>query len=102
VVTVSVPIKTEVSLNENISSNGLYNLDPDPGNVYNSVAISVDVHPSQSLVQNISINGSYNFTGEWTNAAITVAVTPSTVSLSQEAYDNLSVKDPNTIYLING
>lgn len=103
VVEVSVPIKTEGSLSETILSNGSYNYTPVQGSVYNSVALSVDVHPSQSLVQTISTNGSHTYTGEWTNATITVAVpTTTTVSMSQSAYDNLSVKDPDTIYLING
>lgn len=102
-ITVAVPIKTEGSLSETILSNGSYNYTPVQGSVYNSVALSVDVHPSQSLVQSISTNGSHTFTGEWTNAEITVAVpTTTTVSMSQSAYDNLSVKDPDTIYLING
>lgn len=103
VIEVSVPIKTEGSLSETILANGSYNYTPVQGSVYNSVALSVDVHPSQSLVQNISTNGSHTFSGEWTNATITVAVpTTLTVTMTQSQYDSLSVKDSNTIYLING
>lgn len=96
---ISVDVHPSQSLIETIAVNGTRTFTGE----WNGAIITTDVHPSQSLVQNISTNGVTSLSGEWTNATITVAVpTTTTVSMSQSAYDNLSVKDPNTIYLING
>ena len=56
------------------------------------------------MVKTYTENGTYNISGEWKDAAITVAVptnvNANTLRISQTEYDNLSVKDPDTIYLI--
>ena len=101
-VAVSVPTPVMSTLSETISSNGSYSYTAPSGQAYDSVAVSVDIHPSTSLVSTITSNGIINLSGEWMNAQLTVSVITSTVSMSQSAYDSLSVKDPYTIYLITG
>ena len=79
-----------------ISGNGLYD-------VYSYASASVSVHPSTSLSETYTSNGSYNISGEFNGGVVTVAVTTTiTVTMTQAQYNALAVKDPNTIYLING
>ena len=70
---------------------------------FNGGSIFVNVHPSASFIQTFTSNGTTSFSGEWRNAEVTISV-PSTTTLTvtQAAYNNLSVKDPDTIYLIYG
>ena len=104
-ITVSVPssAKPEETLVETINSNGSFSFSPSSGYVFSDASIAVDVHPSSSLSRTYTSNGSYNISGEFSGGEITVAVTTTiTVTMSQAQYDALAVKDPNTIYLING
>lgn len=71
-ITVAIPVKTETSLTKSISSNGSYSYIPEEGSVFNEVDITVAIQ------------------------------TTTTVTMTQAQYDALTVKDPNTIYLING
>ena len=71
-ITVDIPVKTETSLTKSISSNGSYHYYPEEGSVFNEVDITVTIQ------------------------------TTSTVTMTQAEYDALTVKDPDTIYLING
>jgi RNA polymerase subunit RPABC4/transcription elongation factor Spt4 len=97
--TITTDVHPSQSLVQSISTNGVTSLSGE----WTDAEITVDVHPSMSLVQNISTNGVTSLSGEWTNAEITVAVpTTLTVTMTQSQYDALSVKDSNTIYLING
>ena len=95
--------KEEQSLVEEISENGHFEWHPDPGKVFSDTEIFVDVHPSSSLSKTYTSNGTYNISGEFDGGVVTVAVpTTITVTMTQAEYDALAVKDPNTIYLING
>ena len=103
VVNVESQYKPEDSLVKTITSNGSYSYTPEEGRVFSDADITVDVHPSSSLSETITSNGSYSYPGEYAGAEITVAVpTTVTVTMTQEQYDALEVKDPDTIYLING
>ena len=103
VVNVESQYKPEDSLVKTITSNGSYHYDPSAGSVFSEADITVDVHPSDKLIKTITVNGNTSLSGEWRDADITVAVpTTVTVTLTQAQYDALTVKDPNTIYLING
>ena len=133
-ITVEVPKKTEESFYTGVTDNGIYNYEPEEGNVYAYVEIAVEVHPTDKLVETITSNGTTDLSGEWMDASITVDVHPSTslsetytsngsyditgefnggvitvavpttvtVTMTQEQYDTLEVKDSDTIYLING
>lgn len=104
-ISIAVPSdrKPEESLAETISSNGSYSFSPSSGSVFSDASIAVDVHPSASLSETYTSNGSYSISGEFDGGVVMVAV-PSTVTvtMTQDQYDALQVKDPNTIYLING
>ena len=95
---ISVDVHPSASLSKTYSANGTKTITGE----FNGGTITVNVHPSTSLVESITSNGSYHYTGEWRNADITVAVPlqANTLRISQSAYNNLSVKDPDTIYLI--
>ena len=69
---------------------------------FNGGTVNINVHPSTRLSETITSNGSYSYSGEYAGADITVAVEryANTLRISQTAYNNLSVKDPDTIYLI--
>lgn len=103
-IVVDIMDKPESALVETITSNGSYSYEPEEGSVFNRADITVDVHPSDKLVKTYTENGTYNVSGEWKDAAITVEVptnvNANTLRISQTEYDNLSVKDPDTIYLI--
>lgn len=95
---ISVDVHPSASLSKTYSANGTKTITGE----FNGGTVTVNVHPSSSLVESITSNGSYHYTGEWRNADITVAVPlqANTLRISQSAYNNLSVKDPDTIYLI--
>ena len=95
--------KEEVSLTDTLTMNGTHSYIPEEDTVYKDVELTVDVHPTERLVETYTENGTYNVSGEWKDAAITVNVpSTTTVTMTQAQYDALTVKDPDTIYLING
>jgi hypothetical protein len=91
-------------LSETYTENGTYNIDGEFNGGQVTVAVSSQ-KPEESLAETITSNGSYNYTPQagyvFDSVALTVSV-PSTnvVTVTQSAYDDLSVKDPDTIYLI--
>jgi hypothetical protein len=91
-------------LSETYTSNGTYNISGEFNGGQVTVAVSSQ-KPEESLVETITSNGSYNYTPQagyvFDSVALKVSV-PSTnvVTVTQSAYDDLSVKDPDTIYLI--
>ena len=96
---ITVDVHPSDKLVETITSNGTTGLSGE----WKDASITVDVHPSVSLSETYTSNGSYDITGEFNGGVITVAVpTTVTVTMTQAQYDALTVKDPNTIYLING
>ena len=95
--------KEEVSLTDTVTMNGTHSYIPEEDTVYKDVELTVDVHPTDKLIETITSNGITDLSGEWKDAEITVNVpSTTTVTLTQEQYDALTVKDPDTIYLING
>ena len=103
---ITVDVHPSDKLVETISSNGSYNYPGEYSGVEITVAVSV-AKPEESLVETISSNGSYHYDptpgSVFSSADITVAIqTTTTVTMTQAQYDALTVKDPNTIYLING
>ena len=76
--------KPEESLVETITSNGSYSYSPQPGYVFDSVALSVDVpqKSEESLAETIYSNGNYSYSpqpGEvYDSVSLTVDVHPST------------------------
>lgn len=76
------------------TSNGIFSAAAGGFNVV-TVNVPTGITPSGSI--SIVNNGTYNVTDK---ASAVVNVTPTIVSLTQTQYDNLSPKDPNTIYLI--
>ena len=95
--------KEEVSLTDTVTMNGTHSYIPEEDTVYKDVELTVDVHPTERLVETYTENGTYNVSGEWKDAEITVNVpSTTTLTMTQAQYDALTVKDPDTIYLING
>ena len=95
--------KEEVSLTDTVTMNGTHSYIPEEDTVYKDVELTVDVHPSDKLVKTITNNGITDLSGEWKDAEITVNVpSTTTLTMTQAQYDALTVKDPDTIYLING
>ena len=105
--TVNINVHPSASLSETYTTNGTYNISGEYNGGTVTVAVSGGPKPEESLIQTISGNGSYHYDptpgSVFSGADITVAVqTTTTVTMTQAQYDALSVKDPNTIYLING
>ena len=103
---VTVDVHPSVSLSKTYTSNGNYNISGEFNGGTVTVAVSA-AKPEESLVETISSNGSYHYAptpgSVFSSADITVAIqTTTTVTMTQAQYDALTVKDPNTIYLING
>jgi len=95
--------KEEVSLTDTLTMNGTHSYIPEEDTVYKDVELTVDVHPTDKLIETITSNGITDLSGEWKDAEITVNVpSTTTVTMTQAQYDVLTVKDPDTIYLING
>ena len=95
--------KEEVSLTDTLTMNGIHSYIPEEDTVYKDVELTVDVHPTDKLIETITSNGITDLSGEWKDAEITVNVpSTTTVTMTQAQYDALTVKDPDTIYLING
>ena len=96
---ITVDVHPSVSLSKTYTTNGKKTITGE----FNGGSITINVHPTAKLSKTYTENGTYNVSGEWKDAAITVAVpTTVTVTMTQEQYDALEVKDPDTIYLING
>jgi hypothetical protein len=95
---ISVDVHPSAALSKTYTTNGTKTITGE----FNGGSVKINVHPSQSLVETITSNGSYSYPGEYAGAEITVAVDryANTLRISQTAYNNLSVKDPDTIYLI--
>jgi hypothetical protein len=78
---------------------------PASGTVFNRVEISSLLQAGPIHID-INRNGRLFLPGEvpnyYTDITIDTLVEPSVISMSQEQYNNLSVIDPNTIYLITG
>ena len=103
---VNINVHPSQSLVETITSNGSHNYPGEYSGVEITVAVSA-AKPEESLVETISSNGSYHYNptpgSVFSSADITVAIqTTTTLTMTQAQYDALTVKDPNTIYLING
>lgn len=102
---VNVNVHPSQNLVETITSNGSYSYPSEYAGV--EITVAVPVKTETSLTKTINSNGSYSYTPEegsvFSSVDITVAIqTTSTVTMTQAQYDALTVKDPNTIYLING
>lgn len=98
----NVDVHPSQSLVETISSNGIVNFSGEWSNA--SITVSI---PEETLSETITTNGSYHYDPSTdcliSSVDITVNVpSTTTVSMNQSDYVDLSVKDPNTIYLING
>lgn len=101
-VSLIVDVHPSQSLVETISSNGIVNFSGEWSNA--SITVSI---PEETLSETITSNGSYHYDPSTdcliSSVDITVSVpSTTTVSMDQSDYVDLSVKDPNTIYLING
>ena len=96
---VNVDVHPSDKLIKTIINNGTTDLSGE----WKDASITVDVHPTESLSSTYTSNGNYDITGEFNGGVVTVAVQSTvTVMMTQTQYDALAVKDPNTIYLING
>ena len=94
-----VDVHPSSSLSKTYTTNGTKTITGE----FNGGSITINVHPTTKLSKTYKKNGTYNVSGEWKDASITVNVpSTSTVTMTQAQYDALTVKDPNTIYLING
>ena len=97
---ITVDVHPSESLSETYTTNGVKTITGE----FNGGSITINVHPTAKLSKTYTKNGTYNVSGEWKDASITVAVptnvNANTLRISQTEYDNLSVKDPDTIYLI--
>ena len=104
---VTVDVHPSNKLVKTITSNGSYNYPGEYAGAEIMVSVSGGSKPEESLVETITSNGSYSYSPSsgsvFSDASITVNV-PSNdvVTMTQAEYNALTVKDPNTIYLING
>ena len=101
--TISVDVHPSTSLVETITSNGTVNFSGEWTNA--TITVSTPVPTMSTLSDTITSNGSYSYSAPSGYAYDTVSLSvlvpsTSTVTLTQSAYNDLSVKDPNTIYLI--
>lgn len=104
---VNVDVHPSDKLVKTITNNGITDLSGEWKDASITVAVPSDQKPEESLEKTITSNGSYHYDPSagsvFSNADITVAIqTTTTVTMTQEQYDALTVKDPDTIYLING
>ena len=104
---VTVDVHPSNKLVKTITSNGSHTYPGEYAGAEIMVSVSGGSKPEESLIETITSNGSYSFTPSsgsvFSDVSITVNV-PSTdiVTMTQAEYNALTVKDPNTIYLING
>ena len=96
---ITVDVHPSSSLSKTYTTNGTKTITGE----FNGGSITINVHPTTKLSKTYTENGTYNVSGEWKDASIAVNVpSTTTVTMTQAEYDALTVKDPNTIYLING
>ena len=96
---ITVDVHPSSSLSKTYTTNGTKTITGE----FNGGSITINVHPTTKLSKTYTKNGTYNVSGEWKDASIAVNVpSTSTVTMTQAQYDSLTVKDPDTIYLING
>lgn len=96
---ITVDVHPTATLSKTYTTNGTKTITGE----FNGGSVTINVHPTKKLSKTYTKNGTYNVSGEWKDAAIKVNVpSTSTVTMTQAQYDALTVKDPNTIYLING
>ena len=96
---ITVDVHPSSSLSKTYTTNGTKTITGE----FNGGSITINVHPTTKLSKTYTKNGTYNVSGEWKDASIAVNVpSTTTVTMTQAQYDALTVKDPNTIYLING
>ena len=96
---ITVDVHPSSSLSKTYTTNGTKTITGE----FNGGSITINVHPTTKLSKTYTENGTYNISGEWKDASIVVNVpSTTTVTMTQAQYDALTVKDPNTIYLING
>lgn len=96
---ITVDVHPSSSLSKTYTTNGTKTITGE----FNGGSITINVHPTAKLSKTYTKNGTYNVSGEWKDAAIKVNVpSTTTVTMTQAQYDALTVKDSNTIYLING
>ena len=96
---ITVDVHPTATLSKTYTTNGTKTITGE----FNGGSITINVHPTAKLSKTYTKNGTYNVSGEWKDAAIKVNVpSTSTVTMTQAQYDALTVKDPNTIYLIKG
>ena len=97
---ITVDVHPTATLSKTYTKNGTNTITGE----FNGGSITINVHPTAKLSKTYTENGTYNVSGEWKDASVTVAVptnvNANTLRISQTEYDNLSVKDPDTIYLI--
>ena len=97
---ITVDVHPTETLSKEYTTNGTKTITGE----FNGGSITINVHPTSKLSKTYTKNGTYNVSGEWKDASITVDVptnvNANTLRISQTEYDNLSVKDPDTIYLI--
>ena len=106
-VSLSVDVHPSTSLSRTYTSNGTYSISGEfnGGEVTVAVSGGGGEKPEESLIVNITNNGIYNYAPQagyvFSSAEVNVSVpTTNVVTVTQSAYDDLSVKDPDTIYLI--
>ena len=101
---VNVDVHPTDKLVETYTANGIYNISGEWKDA--AITVAIPVKTEISLKKIISSNGSYSYTPEegsvFNEVDITVAIQTTTVTMTQAQYDALTVKDPDTIYLING
>ena len=106
-VSIAVNVHPTTALSQTYTENGIYNVSGEWKDAAITIAVPSDQKPEESLEKTITSNGSYHYNptpgSVFSSADITVAIqTTTTVTMTQAEYDALTVKDPNTIYLING
>lgn len=103
---ISVDVHPSTSLSETYTSNSTYTVSGEFNGATITVAVPVTPGPSMStLTDTITSNGSYSYSAPsgyaYDTVSVSVSVPPGyTVTLTQSAYNDLSIKDPDTIYLI--
>ena len=73
-INVAVPQVSQMSIDINISENGVTGYAPLSGYAFNYVSIYTDVHPHNILSETYTSNGTYNISGEFAGGQVTVAV----------------------------
>lgn len=104
--TITTDVHPSTSLSVSYNSNGVYQVSGEFSDATITVSVPATPVPTMStLSETITSNGSYSYSAPSGYAYDTVSLSvsvpsTSTVTLTQSAYNDLSVKDPDTIYLI--